>query len=154
MIERGNALAFGPKGRMSPRRSRRWQGHRAIAKVAGRYFKDGSRTAPQAAGSASRGTFIQSLRYAISNLSSDTPTSYNRLSEDLCHASRLRAFSSIAWAHQSHLANASVQSVQVLSSHMPRDLWVFAVYAQRQFNSAALRSFMDFLSADVTGPAS
>jgi DNA-binding transcriptional LysR family regulator len=44
--------------------------------------------------------------------------------------------------------------VQVLSSHMPRDLWVFAVYAQRQFNSAALRSFMDFLAAGVTGPAS
>ena len=44
--------------------------------------------------------------------------------------------------------------VQVLRSHMPRDLWVFAVYAQRQFNSAALRSFIDFLAAGVTGPAS
>jgi DNA-binding transcriptional LysR family regulator len=44
--------------------------------------------------------------------------------------------------------------VQVLRSHMPRDLWVFAVYAQRQFNSAALRSFIDFLAAGVTDPAS
>lgn len=48
---------------------------------------------------------------------------------------------------QSHLDSGAL--VQVLRSHMPRDVWVFAVYAQRQFNSAALRSFVDFLATGV-----
>lgn len=53
---------------------------------------------------------------------------------------------------KAHLDSGAL--VQVLRSHMPRDLWVFAVYAQRHFNSAALRSFVDFLAAGVGDPAS
>jgi DNA-binding transcriptional LysR family regulator len=44
---------------------------------------------------------------------------------------------------QSHLDRGTL--VPVLRAHMPRDLWLYAAYAQRRHSSAALRALLNFL---------
>lgn len=39
--------------------------------------------------------------------------------------------------------------VPVLKEYMPRDLWLYAAYVQRRYNSAALRALLDFLESRV-----
>lgn len=43
--------------------------------------------------------------------------------------------------------------VPVLKDFMPRDIWLYAAYAQRRHNSAALRALLELLEARMRGPA-
>jgi DNA-binding transcriptional LysR family regulator len=51
---------------------------------------------------------------------------------------------------QAHIERGAL--VPVLKAYMPRDLWLYAAYAQRRHNSAALRALLDFLEARVRVP--
>ena len=44
---------------------------------------------------------------------------------------------------QAHVERGAL--VPVLKEYMPRDMWLYAAYAQRRHNSAALRALLDFL---------
>jgi DNA-binding transcriptional LysR family regulator len=46
---------------------------------------------------------------------------------------------------QAHVERGAL--VPVLTEYMPRDMWLYAAYAQRRHNSAALRALLDFLEA-------
>ncbi len=51
---------------------------------------------------------------------------------------------------QSHIERGAL--VPVLKDFMPRDLWLYAAYAQRRHNSAALRALLDFLANRIGNP--
>lgn len=51
---------------------------------------------------------------------------------------------------QSHIDRGAL--VPVLKDFMPRDLWLYAAYAQRRHNSAALRALLDFLANRIGNP--
>ncbi len=44
---------------------------------------------------------------------------------------------------------ASGALVTAMDTHLPSDIWLMAVYAQRRHNSAALRALLDFLQAQL-----
>ena len=46
---------------------------------------------------------------------------------------------------QAHVERGAL--VPVLKDYMPRDMWLYAAYAQRRHNSAAMRALLDFLEA-------
>jgi len=48
---------------------------------------------------------------------------------------------------QSHLERGAL--VPVLREYMPRDHWLYAAYAQRRHNSAAMRAMLDFLEQSM-----
>lgn len=46
-----------------------------------------------------------------------------------------------------HVVRAAL--VPVLQAHLPNDLWLYAAYTQRRHNSAAIRTFLDFMESRI-----